>query len=224
MTDRIVVAPAGREPVLEEGDVVIRLVPGVAFGTAEHGTTRGCLRLLERLVQPGQRVADIGAGSGILSIAAARLGAGRVVALERDPLACDTARKNVVANGVTDRVEVRQVDVESGDLRRLAGLDAPGRPPPKTRREGDAPVSPAGQDGIVANLETAIILRLLPGFRDALAPGGWLVLSGLPADEPRHVRGAAGALGLELWDELHVDGWWAGCLRRSEARRRRTSA
>ncbi|HZD05729.1 MAG TPA: 50S ribosomal protein L11 methyltransferase, partial [Longimicrobiales bacterium] len=85
VTRRLVVTPSWCEPELRLGDLVLVIDPGMAFGTAEHGTTRGCLRILARTVRPGERVLDVGAGSGILSIAAARLGAVEVLALESDP-------------------------------------------------------------------------------------------------------------------------------------------
>src|SRR5690606_29236824 len=128
----------------------------MAFGTAEHPTTRGSLRLLDPLVEKGIRVADIGAGSGILSIAAALLGAGRVIAVEMDPWSCRAARENTVLNGVDDRVEIREERVGPELL------------------PGEGPF-----DGIVANIESGILRPLLPSFARDLRESGWLVLSGI---------------------------------------------
>jgi ribosomal protein L11 methyltransferase len=190
ITPRLVVAPSWAPPEPGPGDVVLTLDPGMAFGTAEHPTTRGCLRLLDARIAPGDRMADIGAGSGVLSIAAALLGAERVVAVELDPWAVTAARENVEANGVGDRVEVR------------AGAVGPAFLP------GEAPFH-----GIVANIEAGILLPLLPGFRGGLEPGGWLILSGILADEACRVVEAAGALGLELEAEDREDAWWSGAFR-----------
>ena len=107
-------------PWLADGrpaDRTIVIDPGMAFGTGEHPTTRGVVRLLQRVVRPGDMVADLGAGSAVLSIAAAKLGAGRVAAIEVDPDAIGNADENVARNGVADRVTV--IEGDAGTLLRL---------------------------------------------------------------------------------------------------------
>ena len=89
----------------------------MAFGTAEHGTTRGCLRLLDKVVQSGDRVLDVGAGSGILSIAAALLGAEEVVAIEADSFGFKALCENVERNGVTNRVQCFELHVDTKGIR-----------------------------------------------------------------------------------------------------------
>lgn len=189
ITDRLVVSPSWEDPDPAPGELVIVLDPGMAFGTAEHPTTRGCLRLLDRTVAPGERVADIGAGSGILSIAAALLGADRVVALEMDPWALAAARENVVTNGVEDRVQVVEGEVDAGFL--------PEEPP---------------FDGIVSNIEAGVLTRLLAGFRTGLRPGGWLILSGIMAHEVPQIVDEATRAGFALRDEDREGDWWSGLL------------
>jgi ribosomal protein L11 methyltransferase len=190
ITSRIVVAPTWDPPDPEPGDVILTLDPGMAFGTAEHPTTRGCLRLLDPRVLPGSRLADIGAGSGVLSIAAALLGAAQVLAVELDPWAVSVARENVEINGVEDRVEVRAAAVGPSFL------------------PGEAPFH-----GIVANIEAGILLPLLPGFQGGLEPGGWVILSGILGTEAAGVVEAAEALGLELEEEDREESWWSGAFR-----------
>lgn len=190
VTDRLVVTPTWEVPDRRPGDLVVALDPGMAFGTAEHATTRGCLRLLDGTVSPGDRVADIGAGSAILSVAAALLGAGGVLAVESDPYAVEAARENVGRNGVADRVEVEE---------RLADV-------PWLETAGPL-------DGIVANIERGVVVPLLPGLRGALRPGGWLILSGIQEFEASAVRNAAGAEGLTLAREDREDGWWSALFR-----------
>jgi ribosomal protein L11 methyltransferase len=190
VTDRLVVSPTWKDPELRTGELLITLDPGLAFGTAEHATTRGCLRLLDRTVRTGDQVADIGAGSGILSIAAAVLGASRVVAVEMDPWAAAAARENVAANRVEDRVEVRTGAVGPDFL------------------QDDPPFH-----GVVANIETGILIPLLPGFRGGLRPRGWLILSGVPTHEAGAVAEAAAEAGFTPDDEAREGEWWTGRFR-----------
>ena len=197
VSDRIIVAPVGVDVTAGSGlevgedDVVVRLDPGVAFGTAEHATTRACLAVLDARLRPGDTVLDVGAGSGILSIAAARLGARRALALESDPLVCEAARRNVAVNGATDRVEVRQREVRAGDLSRL------GR-----------------HDGVVVNIEARVSLPLVPALPSALVRNGWAALSGLVGDERTRAIDAAAGAGLEVVEERLEGGWWTGVLTR----------
>ncbi len=188
ITDRISVVPGDADPVQLGRDAVsIRLAAGVGFGTAEHATTRACLRMLERRVVPGTRLADVGSGSGILAIAAALLGARSVLALETDPLAVETARRNVALNGVEERVVLEQIHAGPGDLPRLGRFD-----------------------GIVANIEVSVLLDLLPGLQLALVPGGWLIVSGVTGDEPRQLVREARAAAFALRDVEQEAGWWTG--------------
>ena len=103
---RIVIKPRWQEYEPRPDDIVIELDPGMAFGTGLHPTTRMCLQALEEHLEPGARVLDLGTGSGILAIAAAKLGAGSVLALDNDPLAVKAVRANVQSNGVQDLVTV----------------------------------------------------------------------------------------------------------------------
>lgn len=186
---RIVVTPSWCEPELRPGDLPIVVDPGMAFGTAEHGTTRGCLRLLERTVRPGERIADVGAGSGILSIAAAHLGASDVLAVEGDPWAVEPARENAVANGVEGVVQVVEAWVDVESLPRLTGP----------------------RDGIVANIEGGVLRSLLSAFRASLRPDGWLILGGILDHEWPEVLREAERAGFQL-RATDPDGEWRSAL------------
>jgi ribosomal protein L11 methyltransferase len=160
LTRRLWVTPSWEPAGAGPEEVVVVVDPGMAFGTAEHGTTRGVLRLLDRVLVGGDRVLDVGSGSAILAVAAALLGAREVVAVEGDPVAVDYARENIERNGVRDRVHWIEAWADSGMLRTFSPVD-----------------------GIVANIESAALRRLLEGCRDALRPGGWMILSGIQSDE-----------------------------------------
>lgn len=179
-----VVTPSWCTPELKPDDRVIVLDPGMAFGNAEHGTTRGCLRLLEDAVQPGDRVLDVGAGSAVLAIAAALLGAATVTAIESDPLATPAARENAEANGVAAQVVVVETLASAHSL---------------------ADAGPC--DGVIANIQRGILELLLPGFRAAVRSEGWLILSGIPDDEWPTMAAAAAACGFRL-DTVDADGEW----------------
>lgn len=173
----------------------LRILPGVAFGDGAHPTTRRCLAELEERVTPGARIADVGAGSGILGLAAALLGATHVLAVEMDPAGCLEVEANARLNGVEERVWAARAEVRPGAASPLA--EGPGS------RYGIT----GSWDGIAANLEAGILLPLLPDLAAPLASGGWLLASGLLASERDAVVGAAGAQGLRL-DRAHVDDGW----------------
>lgn len=184
LTDRLWVTTSWRPVEPGPGEHVIVVDPGMAFGTAEHGTTRGCLRLLDRVVRPGERILDVGAGSGILSIAAAALGAAEVVALEGDPLAEEALAENVTRNGASGRVRWH---TRWADAALLAQLGP--------------------RDGVVANIETGVLGPLVPGFAAALRPGGWLVVSGILAAEWSAFSAAVEEAGFVL-QAVDADGEW----------------
>jgi ribosomal protein L11 methyltransferase len=184
VTDRIIVAPAGREVEAGNADIVIRLEAGAAFGTAEHATTRGCLRLLERLVQPGARVVDIGTGTGVLAIAAVRLGARHVLALEADGHACVSAARNIAVNGVASFIQLRVQTVTAADVRAMPRADV-----------------------VLANLEAPVIHGLLPALRTIIDPGGAAIVAGVTGGEQRALLSAAATAGLTMQENEDSDGW-----------------
>ncbi len=188
--------------VVRVGKSEIRLEPSTAFGTAEHATTRACLRLLEAMVEEGDHVLDVGAGSGILAIAALALGAGAAVALESDPLAVAAARRNARLNGVDDRIRTVRMEAVPGRIRVAAGGAAGGE-----GREREP-----GYDGIVANIGADVLRPLMGDLAAALAPDGWLVLSGILPSERTGLVEAARRAGLVVVEEVQEDGWWTGRL------------
>lgn len=194
VSPRITVAPSWEPTEVQDGEILLTLDPGMAFGTAEHATTRGCLRIMDSLVEAGHRIADVGAGSGILSIAAARLGAHEVLALEMDEMSCETALENIQRNGVPDRVTVQRTEVE-----------------------GTGPLPGAPYHGVVANLQSHLLLPLLSSLAESLLPEGWLVVSGVLGEERDSILSAAPSAYLEFIEADEEDGWWTGVFRRSVA-------
>ncbi len=185
LTDRVVVRPTWVRPgEARPGDIVIEIDPGMAFGTAEHGTTRGCLRLLDGLVEPGQHVVDVGAGSGILAIAMARMGAAAVTAIEGDAFACEALAENLEHNGVQDRVSVVPAFATATSL------------------AAHGPV-----DGVVANIEAGLLEPLFDGFERLLEEGGWLVVSGILAEEWETVREGLEARDFDF-ERVDAEGEW----------------
>lgn len=181
---RFLVVPDGR-PHHVAGRVGIFLVPGRAFGTGEHPTTRLCAESLERLVRTGSRWLDLGCGSGILSVVAARCGATQVFARDVDEEAVEVARETMVAN----RVE-REVDVAVGSANELTD---------------------AGLDGVVANIASSYFLLEARVLRSVVRPGGLLVASGFLVEEADAVETALELLGARVEERL-ASGEWAASI------------
>lgn len=182
---RLVIVPKWDAGAYDAGDrLPIILEPGMAFGTGTHATTQLCLQAMESVVQPGHRVADVGCGTAVLSIAAARLGASEVEAIDLDPVAVDVAVANVADNGVSGVVRVQQ-----GEL-------------------GDMPVTPAF-DVIVANILRDIVIAVAPEAVRRLRAGGYLITSGFVDTQADAVRTALHALGLVEQRALRQDDWMA---------------
>ena len=182
---RFVVKPSWEDYTPQPEDIILDLDPGMAFGTGTHGTTILCLESLETLVEPGMTVFDIGAGSGILSIAAAKLGAAAVKAVEYDQMACETAEHNVATNHVADRVAVSQGNLMD-DLTGQADI-------------------------IVANLVADLILRLAPAIPLRLKEEGCFLASGIIKDRLADVTDALLQQGLHV-TKVNEAGEWAAVI------------
>jgi ribosomal protein L11 methyltransferase len=182
----VVVAPwETDEPQSDSITIVIN--PGLAFGTGQHETTAGCLELLERIVEPGATVADVGCGSGILAIAAAKLGAARVVAIDNDPEAVNSAKENCVLNAMGSAVEIKLAQ----------GPPAEGR-----------------FDVVVANILAETLAEMAAGLTSCVKPNGRLVLSGIESERRRLVEVAFSAEGWRLSQAIERSGWTSLVLAR----------
>jgi ribosomal protein L11 methyltransferase len=181
---RLVIRPTWRRHRATVGDLVLALDPGMAFGTGLHPTTRLCLAALERLADrggiEGRAVLDVGCGSGILAIAAVRLGAASALGVDTDPIAIEATTANARRNRIARRIHAR---------------------------EGSIPTAAGPFDVVLANLIASLLVRLAPELGGELAPGGTLLASGILADREAEVHDAFEGAGLRVTDRL-VEGDW----------------
>jgi ribosomal protein L11 methyltransferase len=182
---RLTVVPSWVPEAANPDQSTVILDPESAFGSGEHGSTRAALVLLEQLLQPGQLVLDLGSGSGILAIAAVKLGAVRAIGIETDPEANRVGLRNADRNGVAGSVEFLE-----GDAGALAPL-----------------VGPA--DLILSNILRTANTALLPSITRALQPGGLAIFSGMEYTEASEFRQALGEAKFDLVREVVDSGWWA---------------
>jgi len=182
-TERIVIRPTWHPYEPRPGETVIVIDPKMSFGTGYHETTRLMLRLMERHLPPGSRVLDVGTGTGVLAIAAVKLGAASTLGTDIDEWSFENARENISLNDVAG-----QVTVERGDL----------------------PAQPGQPFGmIVANIQRDVLLELLPRVLRLIVPGGILLLSGLLIGDRQEMLDALGAAGVRVVDELRENEWIA---------------
>lgn len=188
---RIVIRPTWRRHRRQPDDVVLALDPGMAFGTGLHPTTRLCLAALESLADRGRlrsaRVLDVGSGSGILSIAAALLGAASVLAVDVDPIAVDASAANARRNRLVRRIRAR---------------------------EGSSPSGEGPFDVVLANLIASLLVTLADGLVADLRPGGTLLASGIFVNREAEVVAAFESRGLVIADRLAEGEWVALEVRR----------
>jgi len=191
---RLVIRPTWRRHRRQADDVVLALDPGMAFGTGLHPTTRLCLATVEMLadrgILAGARVLDVGCGSGILAIAALKLGAATAVGLDTDPIAVEATRANARRNGVVRRLRVRQ---------------------------GSLPSATTPFDVVLANLIAGILVPLAAALLDELRPGGSLLASGIFVEREPEVRAAFEAVGLRVVSRS-AEGDWVALEALREAR------
>lgn len=182
--ERVVIAPPWHDYTPERADdVVVILDPGMAFGTGTHPSTRLCITALETHLQPGQSVFDVGTGSGILAIAAAKLGASHVDAVDIEPVAVRSTIENAERNGVSSLISVA-----------LGSADS------------ESPFQ--GQyDVVVANIISRILIEISSGLIRAMKPGGTLVLAGVIESRELFVRETFEPRGLQMIERRQVDDW-----------------
>lgn len=187
---RFLVRPTWEEVELGEGDVEIVLDPGQAFGTGDHPTTRMCLELLDEFMQADQKVADIGCGSGILSVGAAKLGAARVVAIDIDPISVEVSKENAKLNGV--------------EFEALAGAGVQVLPP--------ASEESAKYDLVISNIISATLISVAREIAQVVRKDGFWIVSGIIEANWPDVKEAAERAGFRLEKQLQEDDWIGATL------------
>jgi len=187
---KLTVAPPWLATEFDPATTIV-IDPAMAFGTGEHATTRGVLRLMQQVLREGDTVADLGAGSAVLSIAAAKLGASRVAAIELDPDAATNAQENIDRNDVTSRIRFIE-----GDATVLLPLVAPVRV-------------------VLANIVSSVLVVLLPTIAAALTKDGRAILSGLLYEERDWMLTQLTTHGWTVEAEDIEDEWWSVLIARS---------
>jgi ribosomal protein L11 methyltransferase len=184
LTDILVVKPTWREYTPAEGEMIIEIDPGMAFGTGTHPTTALCVRMIQEYLKPGDAFLDVGTGSGILMVAAARLGAYSLFGTDSDSVACEIARQNLLLN----HIDPDRFCVKSGNL-----VDA------ATERF----------QLISANILSEVVLVLLDDVQRVLAPGGVLICSGIIEANQDKVIDKMKATGFRILEVQSKEGWVA---------------
>ncbi len=188
---RLVIRPSWREYTPAPGEIVLELDPGMAFGTGLHPTTRMCLEAVEQRTQAGMRVLDVGTGSGILALAAAKLGASSVYCVDNSNVAVESARANVANNNLAAKVTV-----------------APG--------ELGAERMAARYDMVLVNIFAHVIGAMAPQLAQVLVPGGLLIASGIIEARLQEALSPLQTAGLQLIDQANIDDWLVLIMRRPE--------
>lgn len=182
---RVTVTPpwfdAASAPAAGSEHLVVTILPSMGFGTGHHATTRLCLSALQQVDLTGRTVLDVGTGSGVLAIAAARLGAREALGIDFDPDAITNALENLDLNPAASRVGFRVADMRDAALPQA--------------------------DIVVANITGAVLVQNARLLSDAVLDGGALIVSGLQAHEREEVLGAFGPLGLDAWWSAEEAGW-----------------
>lgn len=188
---RVTVVPAWQEYTPAAGEAIIRMDPGMAFGTGTHETTRLVMKMMQDVIRGGERVLDLGCGSGILSLCASKLGADFCAAYDIDPVAVRVAEDNIREDGATNIIcgvsdLLRSVDTSGGKY-----------------------------DFVLANIVADVILRLLPDVGAYMKDGGRMILSGIICPRADEVREAARANGFAIIEEREENDWLAILVEKS---------
>lgn len=181
VSDKIIIKPTFKEYEAKSGEIVLTLDPKMSFGTGDHQTTKLCLMFIEKYLNPGMKVLDAGSGTAILGIAAAKLGAEKVIAFDIDEWCFENGIENTRLNNVGDKVEIRKCELKDIDEK--------------------------GFDLIIANIQKNILLELVDGFNSRIKQNGFLILSGLLEMDRASIKQKYSLNGFEEIDFMQMDDW-----------------
>jgi len=183
VSDRVVIKPSFKNYDAKQGQTIITIDPKMSFGTGEHATTKLVLRLIEKHVKAGDKVLDVGSGTGVLGICAVMLGASSSLGIDNDEWCLLNGTENIKANNLEQKSEVRQAEITE--------------------------IEESSFDLIVANINKRILLDIAPNLREKLVPSGKLILSGLLQTDKEDILEKYASLNLELIENLNMDEWCA---------------
>jgi len=182
VSSKIVICPTWEKYSVKDDEIKIDLDPGSAFGTGTHATTRLCVQAIEKYLTPGDKIADIGTGSGILSIAGVKLGAQSAVGVDNDPSVIDVANDNATKNNVSDKI---------------------------TFYEGSAKDVKGQYEVVVANILAHVLIDIMSDLNNLLKPASKLILSGIISEKEQDVIVSAQSYGLKHIETLTEENWVA---------------
>jgi ribosomal protein L11 methyltransferase len=181
VTEKVVIKPTFKDYEPKHGEIVLTLDPKMSFGTGDHQTTKICLMFVEKYLQTGVKVLDAGSGTAILGIAAAKLGAEKVIAFDIDEWCFDNGIENSQLNNVADKVEIRKCELKN--------------------------IKESAFDLIIANIQKNILLELVEGFESRIKHNGILILSGLLEMDRESIKEKYSDFGFTEIDYLKMDEW-----------------
>jgi ribosomal protein L11 methyltransferase len=177
----VLIKPSWEDEDILPGDVVVQLDPGLAFGTGSHPTTEGCILLMQDVIKGGETVLDVGTGSGILAIAAVKLGAARVIAIDNDPIAIDVARENAIENGVDKDIDLRVSEIGTlGSIR---------------------------SDVVVANITAPVIVSIIPDIINNVSGLKDMIVAGIMSEQKDFVADALIENGFSIARTFEKNNW-----------------
>lgn len=190
VSDRIIIKPSFKEYKSKENEIVIIIDPKMSFGTGKHPTTKICIKLIEKYIKENDKVLDVGSGTGILSIAASKLGAKSVIAIDIDEWAYENGKENILINNVESKVDIRICELK--DLEEI------------------------NFDLIIANIQRNVLIELVNQIKNHIRERGTVILSGIIEDDINAILETYNSSGFEMIDKL-IENEWVGLVFRNNS-------